>query len=46
VRVAAAARACGAAADGHLRVDLRPDRVELSLQTRALAAVIDRDTAL
>jgi len=43
---AAAARACGDAADGHLRVDLRPDRVELSLQTRALAAVTDRDTAL
>ena len=43
---AAAAAACGALADRHLRVDLRSDRVELSLQTTALAAVTDRDTAL
>jgi 4a-hydroxytetrahydrobiopterin dehydratase len=43
---AAAVTACGALAGRHLRVDLRPDRVELSLQTRALAAVTDRDTAL
>lgn len=43
---AAAVAACGDGADRHLRVDLRPDRVELSLQTRALAAVTDRDTAL
>lgn len=32
--------------DGHLRVDLRPDRVELSLQTRALNAVTDRDVQM
>ena len=32
----AALTASGADADGHLRMDLRPDRVELSLQTRAL----------
>jgi 4a-hydroxytetrahydrobiopterin dehydratase len=43
---AAAAAACGALADRHLWVDLRPDRVELSLQTKALAAVTDEDTAL
>ena len=38
--------ASGPEADGHLRIDMRPDRVELSLQTRALAAVTDRDTEL
>jgi 4a-hydroxytetrahydrobiopterin dehydratase len=43
---AAAVAACGDEADRHLRVDLRPDRVELSLQTRELAAVTGRDTAL
>lgn len=43
---AAAVAACGEEADEHLRVDLRPDRVELSLQTRELAAVTGRDTAL
>lgn len=43
---AAAVAACGAQADGHLRVDLRPDRVELSLQDRALAAATGRDTEL
>lgn len=37
---------CGADADGHLRVDLRPDRVELSLQTRAIADVTGRDPDL
>jgi 4a-hydroxytetrahydrobiopterin dehydratase len=30
-------------ADGHLRIDLRPDRIELSLQTRERAAVTDGD---
>jgi len=42
----AAVAACGPFADTHLRVDLRPDRVELSLQDRAHAAVTDRDTQL
>ena len=32
--------------DDHLRVDLRPDRAELSLQTRMLGAVTDRDVHL
>jgi 4a-hydroxytetrahydrobiopterin dehydratase len=43
---AAAAAACGPFADTHLRIDLRPDRVELSLQDRAQAAATDRDTQL
>ena len=47
VRVAAAARtACGADADRHLRMDLRPERVELSLQTRDRDAVTARDAHL
>ena len=40
---AAAVAACGDDADGHLRVDLRPDRVELSVQTRALGVTTGRD---
>jgi 4a-hydroxytetrahydrobiopterin dehydratase len=43
---AAAVAAGGADADGHLRVDLRPDRVELSVQDRKAGAVTGRDTAL
>jgi 4a-hydroxytetrahydrobiopterin dehydratase len=43
---AAALAASGEDADGHLRMDLRPDRVELSLQTRASAEVTGRDTRL
>jgi 4a-hydroxytetrahydrobiopterin dehydratase len=43
---AAAIAACGLEADGHLRADLRQDRVELSVQTRALGAVTDCDTRL
>ncbi len=43
---AAAVAACGPGADDHLRIDMRPDRVEFSLQTRALAAVTARDTEL
>jgi 4a-hydroxytetrahydrobiopterin dehydratase len=43
---AAAAAACGPLADAHLRIDLRPDRVELSLQDRAQAAATERDTQL
>jgi len=33
-------------ADGHLRIDLRPDRVELSVQTREIAAITERDVEL
>src|SRR5580692_11382913 len=43
---AAAVAAGGADADGHLRVDLRPDRVELSVQDRTAGGVTGRDTAL
>jgi 4a-hydroxytetrahydrobiopterin dehydratase len=43
---ALAAAACGREADGHLRLDLRPDRVELSLQDRASDAVTSRDVEL
>ncbi len=43
---AGAVAACGERADAHLRLDLRPDRVELSLQTRGLAAVTSADTEL
>ena len=43
---AAAVAASGPDADGHLRVDMRPDRVELSVQTRALGAVTGRDARL
>lgn len=43
---AAAVAACGPDADAHLRLDLRPDRAELSLQTRAVDAVTSRDTVL
>ena len=38
--------AAGPDADGHLRLDLRPDRLELSLQTRALDTVTSCDTDL
>jgi 4a-hydroxytetrahydrobiopterin dehydratase len=44
--VAAAVIAAGADADGHLRADLRPDRAELSVQTRALDAVTGHDVRL
>jgi 4a-hydroxytetrahydrobiopterin dehydratase len=43
---ALAAAACGRDADRHLRLDLRPDRVELSLQDRPAGAVTSRDTEL
>lgn len=43
---AAAIAACGEHADGHLRVDLRPDRVELSLQDRQATWATRRDTQL
>jgi 4a-hydroxytetrahydrobiopterin dehydratase len=41
-----AAEAAGDDADAHLRIDVRPDRVELSLQTRDRATVTARDTEL
>ncbi|MDQ2959202.1 MAG: 4a-hydroxytetrahydrobiopterin dehydratase [Actinomycetota bacterium] len=41
-----AAVSCGDRADGHLRIDVRPDRVELSLQTRASGFVTDADVEL
>jgi 4a-hydroxytetrahydrobiopterin dehydratase len=43
---AAAIAASGQDADGHLRVDMRPDRVELSVQTRAQGVTTGRDTQL
>jgi pterin-4a-carbinolamine dehydratase len=43
---AAAVAACGRDADAHLRVDMRPDRVELSVQARALNAATGRDAQL
>src|ERR1700730_7355595 len=43
---AAAVVACDDDADGHLRVDVRPDGVDLSVQTRELGAVTVRDTQL
>ena len=42
----AAIAACGIDADDHLRLDLRANRVELLVQTRALGAVTSRDTEL
>ena len=47
LRVAATAtEACADLADGHLRIDLRPDRVELSVQTRSIADLTELDTVL
>jgi glyoxalase superfamily protein len=43
---AAAVAAAGADADGHLRVDLRPDRVELLVQTMELGRVTGHDAGL
>ncbi|HEY2298873.1 MAG TPA: VOC family protein [Jatrophihabitans sp.] len=43
---ATAVIACGGDAEAHLRVDLRGDRVELTLQDLATAAVIARDIEL
>ncbi|HEY3869122.1 MAG TPA: VOC family protein [Actinocrinis sp.] len=43
---ARAVAACGEDADGHLRVDLRPGRVVLSLQTAERVAVTTRDAGL
>jgi 4a-hydroxytetrahydrobiopterin dehydratase len=41
-----ASAACGEHADGHLRIDLRSDRVELSLMDRQADWTTSRDTAL
>jgi 4a-hydroxytetrahydrobiopterin dehydratase len=41
-----AVAACGAEADDHLRVDLRPDRVVITLQSSELADVTDVDADL
>ncbi|SDP25178.1 4a-hydroxytetrahydrobiopterin dehydratase [Nakamurella panacisegetis] len=41
-----ATAACGDRADGHLRLDLRPDRLELSLQTRKSGFVSEVDVDL
>ena len=41
-----ATEACAAEADAHLRIDLRPDRVELSLQTRSIGDLTELDTVL
>jgi 4a-hydroxytetrahydrobiopterin dehydratase len=50
VRAAEVARlaveGCAELADAHLRADLRPDRVELSLQTRSRGVVTAADVAL
>ncbi|HEY7009411.1 MAG TPA: VOC family protein, partial [Jatrophihabitantaceae bacterium] len=43
---AAAAAACGADGNGHLSVDVRSDRVELTLQAAASADVTTRDIEL
>ena len=46
-RVAAVAvTACGPDADARLRLDLRPDRVELSVASRAVGAVTEQDVEL
>jgi Glyoxalase-like domain len=41
-----AVQACGADADAHLRVDVRPDRVELTLMDQALFTTTARDVDL
>jgi 4a-hydroxytetrahydrobiopterin dehydratase len=43
---AAGVNACGADADGHLRVDLRPDRVVLTLRSWVREEVTTRDVEL
>lgn len=43
---ATAAAACGVAGDGHLRIDLRSDHVELTLQSAAQAGVTRQDVSL
>lgn len=47
LRVATTAtEACAGMADAHLFLDLRPDRVELSLQTRSVSDLTELDTLL
>lgn len=47
VRLAGIAAAAGGAdVDAHLRMDLRPDRLELSVQTRALGGVTAADVGI
>ncbi|MCY1139991.1 4a-hydroxytetrahydrobiopterin dehydratase [Actinoplanes sp. Pm04-4] len=41
-----AVAACGDHADGHLRIDVRPGQVVLTVQSRALGAVTDLDAEL
>ena len=41
-----AVAACDGDGDGHLRADVRPDRLELSLRTSVIAAVTQRDVEL
>ena len=43
---ARAVAVCGSDADGHLRVDIRPERVVLTLQSLERAALTDRDLDL
>jgi 4a-hydroxytetrahydrobiopterin dehydratase len=43
---ACAAAACGAEADEHLRIELNPTRVDLSLMTASVSAVTARDVEL
>jgi 4a-hydroxytetrahydrobiopterin dehydratase len=44
--VQAVVTACGPDPDGHLQIDLRPDRVEVGLQTAAVAAATVADVNL
>jgi 4a-hydroxytetrahydrobiopterin dehydratase len=46
IAAGAAVAAAGADADAHLRIDLRPGRVELSVQTRAVGAITVVDVEL
>jgi 4a-hydroxytetrahydrobiopterin dehydratase len=43
---ARAAQSCGGDVDEHLTLDLRPDRVHVALQTRAMLGVTQRDVDL
>lgn len=43
---ARAVHSCAGEADDHLQVDMRPDRVHLSLRTRPMAGVTQRDVDL
>lgn len=43
---AAVVEACGDAADAHLRADVRPDRVDLTLMDKAIVSTTSRDVKL